>query len=192
VEGESGWTDEAVETAKRLWLDGQSAGRISAQLGRGLSRNAVIGKMYRLGLAGRAKSARQAAPPVTLPAPEVRVRLRRDGAPSRPHAGDIVRVAAARAERQHVHPGEIVRAVAARALDPGLASDADEPPPDGGITIVELTARTCRWPLGDPSEFDDFRFCGAAKTPDLGPYCAYHARLAYRPALSRERESADG
>src|SRR5271166_5123559 len=48
-----GWTDERVETLKKLWLDGLSASQIAKQLG-GVTRNAVIGKVHRLGLSGRA------------------------------------------------------------------------------------------------------------------------------------------
>jgi GcrA cell cycle regulator len=49
------WTDERVEQLKKLWSDGLSASQIAAELG-GITRNAVIGKVHRLGLSGRAKS----------------------------------------------------------------------------------------------------------------------------------------
>src|SRR5215471_11289713 len=55
------WTDERVELLKKLWTDGLSASQIAAELG-GITRNAVIGKVHRLGLSGRAKSASTAAP----------------------------------------------------------------------------------------------------------------------------------
>ena len=54
-----GWTDERVETLKRLWLDGLSASQIAKQLG-GVTRNAVIGKVHRLGLSGRATPSKPA------------------------------------------------------------------------------------------------------------------------------------
>ncbi len=50
------WTDERVELLKKLWGDGLSASQIAAQLG-GVTRNAVIGKVHRLSLSGRAKPA---------------------------------------------------------------------------------------------------------------------------------------
>src|SRR5450755_157735 len=50
------WTDERVELLKKLWADGLSASRIAAELG-GVSRNSVIGKVHRLGLSGRGKTA---------------------------------------------------------------------------------------------------------------------------------------
>src|ERR1700740_1674741 len=55
------WTDERVELLKKLWSDGLSASQIAAELG-GITRNAVIGKVHRLGLSGRAKSASAGAP----------------------------------------------------------------------------------------------------------------------------------
>src|SRR5882757_4528957 len=55
------WTDERVETLKKLWTDGLSASQIAAELG-GITRNAVIGKVHRLGLSGRAKSPSSTAP----------------------------------------------------------------------------------------------------------------------------------
>ena len=55
------WTDERVELLKKLWSDGLSASQIAAELG-GITRNAVIGKVHRLGLSGRAKSASSASP----------------------------------------------------------------------------------------------------------------------------------
>ena len=62
------WTDERVETLKKLWTDGLSASQIAAELG-GITRNAVIGKVHRLGLSGRAKSPSSAAPPRAEPSP---------------------------------------------------------------------------------------------------------------------------
>ncbi len=53
------WTEERVALLRRLWEDGQSASKIAAQLG-GVTRNAVIGKVHRLGLAGRVKSGEDA------------------------------------------------------------------------------------------------------------------------------------
>ena len=58
------WTDDRVELLKKLWADGLSASQIAAELG-GITRNAVIGKVHRLGLSGRAKS------PAPAPAPPV-------------------------------------------------------------------------------------------------------------------------
>src|ERR1700754_709260 len=55
------WTDDRVELLKRLWQEGLSASQIAGELG-GITRNAVIGKVHRLGLSGRAKAPSSAAP----------------------------------------------------------------------------------------------------------------------------------
>jgi GcrA cell cycle regulator len=60
------WTDERVELLKKLWADGLSASQIAGELG-GITRNAVIGKVHRLGLSGRAKSPSSSAPRVRKP-----------------------------------------------------------------------------------------------------------------------------
>jgi len=55
------WTDERVEQLKKLWADGLSASQIAGELG-GITRNAVIGKVHRLGLSGRAKAPSSSVP----------------------------------------------------------------------------------------------------------------------------------
>ena len=62
------WTDERVETLKRMWAEGQSASQIAKELG-GVTRNAVIGKVHRLGLSNRNDDAAEAAAPA---APEAK------------------------------------------------------------------------------------------------------------------------
>jgi GcrA cell cycle regulator len=52
-----GWTEERVELLKKLWMEGLSASQIAGILGEGVTRNAVIGKVHRLKLSGRAKPA---------------------------------------------------------------------------------------------------------------------------------------
>lgn len=59
-----GWTDERADLVKKLWHEGLSAGQIAKQIG-GTTRNAVIGKIHRLGLSGRTPcpAPRMPAPP---------------------------------------------------------------------------------------------------------------------------------
>ncbi|RMC39035.1 GcrA family cell cycle regulator, partial [Paracoccus siganidrum] len=78
------WTDERVETLKRMWAEGQSASAIAKELG-GVTRNAVIGKVHRLGLSNRNdEPAEAAAPAAEAPAPEKKVEKKPAAAPSRP------------------------------------------------------------------------------------------------------------
>lgn len=46
------WTDERTELAKRMWAGGSSASEIAAEIGQGITRNAVVGKMHRMKLRG--------------------------------------------------------------------------------------------------------------------------------------------
>src|SRR6201990_2187695 len=62
------WSDDRVEQLKKLWEGGLSASQIAAELGN-VTRNAVIGKVHRLGLSGRAKSPSSAAPRPRKPRP---------------------------------------------------------------------------------------------------------------------------
>ena len=51
------WTEDRVELLKTLWAEGLSAAQIANKMG-GVTRNAVIGKVHRLGLSGRATPAK--------------------------------------------------------------------------------------------------------------------------------------
>jgi GcrA cell cycle regulator len=163
------WTDERVETLKKLWTDGLSASQIAAELG-GITRNAVIGKVHRLGLSGRAKSPSSAAP-----------RPRK----ARPHA-HMLRVSRPQARGN-------------TALAQAFEFDVEPEPEliDNVIplgqrrTLLELNEDTCRWPIGDPGNADFF-FCGGPAITSL-PYCAHHSRVAYQPAnVRRDRRPFRG
>ncbi len=125
-----GWTDERVATLKKLWLDGLSASQIAKQLG-GVTRNAVIGKLHRLGLNGRGEAS---APTVS--------RTQRQAKPAR-----IPRPAAV-----HTMP----RRPQTRASEPACILN-DSP---GSATIFTLGKHMCKWPIGDPSS-DSFTYCGS-------------------------------
>ena len=61
------------------------------------------------------------------------------------------------------------------------------PPPPAAIPLMQLTSRTCRWPLGDPHE-PRFGFCGA-RVPHDAPYCCEHRAIAYQPAKPHRRSA---
>jgi GcrA cell cycle regulator len=156
------WTDERVELLKKLWSDGLSASQIAAELG-GITRNAVIGKVHRLGLSGRAKSASSAAPrPRKARSPMMRIGR-----------------ASIRGNTALAHAYEMEAEAAPELIDNVI-------PIGQRRTILELTEQTCRWPVGDPGS-TDFFFCGGNTLGGL-PYCAYHSRVAYQPASERRRD----
>jgi GcrA cell cycle regulator len=154
-----GWTDERVATLKKLWLDGLSASQIAKQLG-GVTRNAVIGKVHRLGLSGRAAPSQPARPVYKAPRP--------------------ARVAAPT-------PAPVVqRRTVDAPVAPTLPSVLRQESP-GSATVLTLAAHMCKWPIGDPAT-EGFTFCG--KGAQDGPYCDAHAQIAYQPQQARKKSGA--
>jgi GcrA cell cycle regulator len=158
------WTDDRVELLKKLWADGLSASQIAGELG-GITRNAVIGKVHRLGLSGRAK-----APSSSVP------RQRKPRAPSM-----------FRAPRPMMR-GNTALAMPAYDYEPEPEPELLENiiPIGQRCTLLELNDEKCHWPIGDPGQ-PDFFFCGG-KTGTGIPYCGYHARIAYQPVTDRRRD----
>ena len=170
-----GWTDERVERLKKLWSEGLSASQIAAQLG-GVSRNAVIGKVHRLCLPGRAKAGGAApARPAKRAAPAA---PRQQNFTARTATRTITRAAGATLIREEVD------ADLYQEMEIVPASNVVVPI-SRRLALTELTERTCKWPVGDPMK-DDFHFCGN-DSPDSSPYCTYHSRLAYQPSSERRR-----
>jgi GcrA cell cycle regulator len=153
------WTDERVELLKKLWADGLSASQIAAELG-GITRNAVIGKVHRLGLSGRAKSPSSGVP-----------RARK------PRSSGLLRVS---------RPSMRGNTALAYDCDAEPEPELIDIPFEQRKTLLELTEKTCRWPIGDPSG-GEFYFCGGETATDL-PYCIHHAHIAYQPANERRRD----
>jgi GcrA cell cycle regulator len=175
------WTDERVELLRKLWLDGLSASRIAAELAGGVTRNAVIGKVHRLGLSGRVK-------PQTA---TVGARMRSAAAaPSSGGRSQLTARSMTMPVRGNTALAPQMRAMAAPALSP-FADAADVVVPiTAAVTIMELRESMCRWPVGDPASAE-FRYCGGKAPIGEGPYCAYHSRMAYQPSHDRRhRKSA--
>jgi GcrA cell cycle regulator len=77
------WSDDRVTTLKTLWAEGLSASQVAGRLG-GVTRNAVIGKIHRLGLSGRAAPSRPGRAP-RVSAPRAPRRVRAPTPPPPPH-----------------------------------------------------------------------------------------------------------
>lgn len=179
-----GWTDERVEMLRQLWSEGHSASQIADKLG-GVSRNAVIGKVHRLKLESRAKSAPEAKPvvaaiaePAVVAAPRVvasQVMAAQTVQASRP----VARTMGATALKVEVH--QEIEEVAA----PIERRGAEVVPMMRKLSLVQLTERTCKWPVGDPLS-PDFHFCGD-HSGEGTPYCSFHAKLAFQAVTERRR-----
>lgn len=163
---QSAWTDELVKAAERMWHDGQSAALIASALGNGLTRNAVLGKAFRLSWGERAK--RAVGRKISAKRPRKRItqtELKRNQKTLREKSLD-----------------ELSRALEATDLPPDASADA--------VTFELLEHHHCRWPMGTPGTVE-FRFCGAQKMIE-SPYCQRHHRIAYRkPRPQQELEAAE-
>lgn len=194
------WTDERVELLKKMWSDGQSASQIAKELG-GVTRNAVIGKVHRLGLSNRTAGA--------APTP----------APGKPEAKDKPAAAAPKVEAKpkptpRTEPARPAAAAPAAEAQPAEAKpipprkqiipagqplppqpSANEISPEAlakvneiekkakKLSLMELTERTCKWPVGDPAT-EDFWFCGLPVQQGK-PYCEAHVGVAFQPMSAR-------
>ena len=166
------WTEERVSALKKLWAEGHSASQIAKQLG-GVTRNAVIGKVHRLGLSGRATPSRPVKRPPRLARPKPRVMP--DGS---------VKVATPQVPERAVEQPRtaIERPVAVAPLPPLTQADGEP------ATILTLRDSMCKWPIGDPAD-PKFAFCG--RKADCGPYCAEHAKVAFQPARKRDARKGE-
>ncbi|MBT8408967.1 MAG: GcrA cell cycle regulator, partial [Alphaproteobacteria bacterium] len=166
------WTDERVELLKKMWSEGQSASQIAKELG-GVTRNAVIGKVHRLGLSNRA-----GATPAK-PAKEKPAKAEPKAAPrSEPAAASDTPARSAErpipARKQIIPAGQpLPPQPSANEISPeALASVREVEKKSKKISLMELTERTCKWPVGDPAT-DDFWFCGLPAQQGK-PYCEAH------------------
>ena len=190
------WTDERVETLKKMWGDGQSASQIAKELG-GVTRNAVIGKVHRLGLSNRVGGGHDeddAAPAPAAAAAKPEPAPRPDPVP-RAEAPRPAATAAAAAPVSNVTPLPVRKAIipAGQPLPPqpslneispeALASVREVEKRAKKLTLMELTERTCKWPIGDPAT-EDFWFCGLPSLPGK-PYCEAHVGVAFQPMSAR-------
>ena len=192
------WTDERVELLKKMWGEGQSASQIAKELG-GVTRNAVIGKVHRLGLSNRntggaAKTAEPKEKPAPAPKPEAaapKPKPQPKTEPARPAAAAEPAPAteparpATPARRQIIPAGQpLPPQPSANEISPEALAKVNEIEKQAKkLTLMELTERTCKWPVGDPAT-EDFWFCGLPVQQGK-PYCEAHVGVAFQPMSAR-------
>lgn len=168
----AGWNDERVEILKRLWQDGLSGKQIAAKLGQGVTRNAVIAKLHRLGMTQRPDSVKPLRDLTSsMRVTKARPAPRPKAAKPEPRQPKVMSVSA-------------TRTYSPIPQGPALPPERDEPP--GVATIETLKPHSCRWPIGDPND-ESFTFCGRQKAGKA--YCAEHAAIAYQPAKPQKPRS---
>jgi GcrA cell cycle regulator len=199
-----GWTEERVELLKKLWLEGLSASQIAGVLGEGVTRNAVIGKVHRLKLSGRAKPASSAPRARQVPRPTAR----RVSAPSSSGVrssgafvsgghngggGGSSMGATMKSSRPMSSGGGGIQGATALKMDEEFAVEVQMAPQaaelfipvDKRLTLLQLNEHTCKWPIGDPLT-PDFYFCGG-HSDEGKPYCEFHSRRAYHQMDKKKR-----
>lgn len=151
------WTADRIDRLKVLFADGLSCRMIAVELGEGISRNAVIGKVSRMGL--RPPEKRQ--PSVCKPA----------------------RTSAGRSRKSRTTEPPRPLTLFWRPHDkPPLIPETDEPVvvdfiPTNPVRFVDAPFEgVCKFPLGEPSA--EMLICGEAAT--YRNYCVGHARLCYQ------------
>jgi GcrA cell cycle regulator len=142
------WTSERVAQLRSCVSAGLTCSQIAGEIG--VTRNAVIGKMNRLGIS-RPRS-------LAAPAPE-----RQRGA-WRPKSDNVTRLFS-----QH---RILMRLPSAPPVAPETIRNGR------GCSLLELGTGSCRWPINEPGSAD-FCFCGHPQVEGL-PYCVGHARIAYK------------
>ena len=185
------WTDDRVEILKKLWVEGQSASQIAKELG-GVTRNAVIGKVHRLGLSNRATSS-SSSKSDTISKTSVKSmsdtkrvsnktstsKVTSANSPSEPRSN----VTSLR--RQIIPAGQpLPPQPSANEISPeALARVSEIEKKAKRISLLELTERTCKWPVGDPAT-EEFWFCGLPSQAGK-PYCEAHVGVAFQPMSQR-------
>jgi GcrA cell cycle regulator len=154
------WTDERVTQLKTRNAQGATAAVIGAEFGK--TRNAILGKLNRLGLC-------TPNPDRKLHAHMREYRSKRSNLPPEPHQKRL---------NDHPRAETIVRH---RALRESIMQSCDLPdetiPVEQRKQIIDLKPGNCRWPCGDPQKHGFF-FCGGKAIKGF-PYCVFHIRVAY-------------
>jgi GcrA cell cycle regulator len=205
-----GWTEERVELLKKLWLEGLSASQIAGVLAEGVTRNAVIGKVHRLKLSGRAKPAsstprvrqaprpatRRVAAPSSSATPSMSSNAMRSSSVGSSanlggaSAGGMSAVMKSRTISSGAGGG--IQGATALKLDEEFDVQVDTAPVaelfipvEQRLSLLQLSEHTCKWPIGDPLT-PDFYFCGQ-HSEDGKPYCEFHSRRAYHQLDKKRR-----
>ena len=190
------WSDERVAILKKMWLEGSSASEIAKELGN-ITRNAVIGKVHRLGMSNRdtknlksgsstsnaTKNVRRGRPPKVNKEEKKRGRPHKLKDPGDlPGAFDVTEKSTTSSAKE-MRLDENKTKVASDLSEETLQNILKVEMKSKKISLMELTERTCKWPIGDPAT-DTFWFCGHESEPGK-PYCKTHISIAFQPITQR-------
>ena len=199
------WTEERVKKLTLLWKSGNSASKIAIELGEGVSRNAVIGKIHRLGLSERGSGSNVSGPKKIqnkmkdknlskhqdlkvsqldniLEESSQRKGKKRGRKPSIKNltSSENKSTTGSNAnENSSLAVGQIDNEIDKVAL----ANMMEIEKKAKKLSLLELTEKTCKWPIGDPAT-SEFWFCGHPSEQGK-PYCNTHISIAFQPIATR-------
>lgn len=198
------WTEDRVARLAKLWAEGLSASQIAADL-TGVTRNAVIGKVHRLGLSGRdkpagkggnrkktttttgatAKVAGKVATPKSGTATTGRTKTANGPNNMSTGPANTSHPSASDARANEGGDVDVEERVAVESMVEAEPANDNSEPKSRKLTLMQLSESTCKWPTGDPT-MPGFSFCGHS-TADDKPYCGFHNKLAFQPPSERRR-----
>jgi len=166
------WSQERINQLVNLWMSGKSASVVAKEMGN-VSRNAVIGKVHRLGIANRATDKKETSKGTSLtpknssvPKNTSRVKSVKDISKYLRPAPDYIKI-------KPIRKAHAPRGYSKCNILPHNPNANNKKK----VTLLELRDKSCRWPSGDP-KMKDFSFCGCPTQENM-PYCDYHAKVAY-------------
>jgi len=137
-----------------MWAAGDTSTAIALEFG--VTRNAVIGVINRLGLVRNPGSSKAIGRKFT------RSSIRKPAPVVAKQPKQVLKLAPKPVRVEHVP----------------LRRTVEQPSTGAPVRLMDLKFGDCKWPIGDPKH-DDFRFCGQRRREGR-PYCQDHCRLAYR------------
>lgn len=152
-----GWSQEDINILVKLWLDGKSASSIADTIGN-VSRNAVIGKIHRLGIANRDVIIEEGL--------DKKIIVSKSRKSSK-NMKNLLFKKDTIALKKDVEKIKIRKDFKLKKSSKNNAL----------FSVLELTDKTCKWPIGHPDDAE-FHFCGNL-TKEGSPYCDHHSRIAY-------------
>ena len=176
------WTEAATAQLKTRYLQGASMSEIAEGLG--LTRNAISGRIHRLGLS---RSVRATPEEIFARRAAARARKleRRRAERKSMFLANVEQLARAPKPANGRQYNNLAQRMSKKRPWEAIAEDASEPDIPAGerVPLLKLAPQGCRWPVGDPSE-RDFGFCPGERIPDHS-YCARHCRIAYQAPQRR-------
>lgn len=157
------WNADKDLILKTLHAEGYSASKIAEQIP-GKTRNAVIGRLHRLGLRRKFPNKNESALMLSR-------RIKQGKAAPRTTPWGTT-----------TSPDTVAKQIAESAKPYIEAPTADK----ATRTLATLDRGECRWPIGDPKTAA-FGFCGCEAIPGK-PYCQTHDQRAYTPVAAVKRK----